>query len=640
MISLQQVSVQYSGTYLFEEISFLINPRDRVGLVGKNGAGKSTLLKVLSGFIQPESGLVATPNGFTIGFLHQDLNTIADMSVVEEARKAFVELNALQAKWEEQMTQIETATDYESDSYFKLLENFAATQERLDMIGAGNVEGEIEKILFGLGFSRSDLDRNIQEFSGGWKMRVELAKILLQKPNTLLLDEPTNHLDIESIQWLEDFLTMYPGAVILVSHDKAFLDKVTNRTIEITLGKIEDYKAPYSKYLELRAERREQQKAAYENQQKQIEKTEEFIDRFRYKASKSVQVQSRIKQLNKVERLEIEEEDNAAIRFRFQEGNPSGKVVFRIQDVTKHFGDKQIFNDVDFSIERGDKLAFVGKNGEGKSTLAKIITGNLAPTKGEVETGYQVKIGYFAQDQDKRLDIDKTVFEVLDEVATGEVRLQLRSILGAFLFSGDNIDKKVKVLSGGERGRLALARLLLEPYNVLLLDEPTNHLDMRSKEVLKDAINQYKGTVIIVSHDREFLDGLCNKIYEFGGGKVKEFIGSIYEFLEYKKMDTLTQLEMPTTTPIVAKPETFNKPAPAAPKVDTSTTAAKQLKNTVQKLEQEIQDLETEIKKLETIANNAQELAKQPSTFFATYQQKKKTLDTKMEQWAEYSEQL
>ena len=543
MISVENLTVEFSAKALFDKVCYVINKRDRIALVGKNGAGKSTMLKIIAGLQEPTSGKVAIPKDITIGYLPQHMIHNDDTTVKEEASKAFNRILELQQKLEQLNTELCERIDYESDSYMMLIEQIAQLNEQLDMQGGGNFDAEVEKTLMGLGFVRSDFERPTNEFSGGWRMRIELAKILLQRPDVLLLDEPTNHLDIESIQWLEQFMSNYPGAVVLVSHDKKFLDTVTKRTIEISLGKIYDYKANYSAYVELRKERREQQMRAYQNQQKEIADTEAFIERFRYQATKAIQVQSRIKQLAKIERIEIDEEDTSRLHLKFPPAPHSGSYPVIMEDVAKSYGSHVVFSGVNFTLNRGDKVAFVGKNGEGKSTLVKCIMNEITDYTGKLQLGHQVKIGYFAQNQASLLDETKTVFETIDYVAVGDIRTKIRDILGAFMFGGEASDKKVKVLSGGERSRLAMIRLLLEPVNLLILDEPTNHLDMRSKDVLKQAIQEFDGTVIVVSHDREFLDGLVDKVYEFGGGKVREHLGGIYDFLAAKKMDSLKELE-------------------------------------------------------------------------------------------------
>jgi ATP-binding cassette subfamily F protein 3 len=616
----------------------MIQARDKVGLTGKNGAGKSTLLKIISKHQEPTKGTVSIPSGYRIGYLPQEMKHATGKTIFEEARTAFDEVLSLEKELNDLSQQLETRTDYESDEYHQIIERLNDAGQRLSLLGGGSIDGETEKILLGLGFKQTDLHRSMDEFSGGWKMRVELAKILLQMPDAVLLDEPTNHLDIESIQWLEDFLSSYPGAVVLVSHDRAFLDAVTGRTIEITLGKIEDYKASYSRYVILRQERRDQQKAAYLNQRKMIEDTEKFIDRFRAKASKAVQVQSRIKQLDKVERIEVEDEDNSAIHFRFPDAPRSGKVVLEAEHIKKSFGDKLILKDLGFLVERGEKIAFVGRNGEGKTTLSKIITGHLEH-EGKVEIGHNVKIGYFAQNQAELLDQNATVLETLEAIARNISTQQLRSILGSFLFSGDAVEKKVKVLSGGEKGRLALARLLLEPVNLLILDEPTNHLDMRSKDILKGALSQYNGTMILVSHDREFLDGLCNKVYEFNEGRIREFPGGIFEFLQSRKLESLRQLEVKKDAGRI-KAEQKQEQANKKPASQLSDKEAKQLQTQLRNCEVRVSELEAEIKIAEekladpNLYSNQQESA----MLLKKYEQLKKELDEQMLKWEELLE--
>ncbi len=535
MVGVNNATLHFADRAIFNNISFIINKLDRIGLVGKNGAGKSTMLKALAKEQSLDKGSISFPSGLTVGYLPQDMDFISGRTVWAETESSFSNSLAIQKKIDQINIQLSEREDYESDAYLKLLDDLAELNENLNLMGIDTMEAEIEKILIGLGFNRDDFERQTSEFSGGWRMRIELAKILLQNSDLLLLDEPTNHLDIESIQWLEEFLGNYPGAVVLISHDRAFLDNLTNRTIEVSLGKIYDYNAPYTKYLELRKDRREQELAAYTNQQKQIKDTEEFIDRFRAKATKAVQVQSRIKQLNRLDKIEIEVEDNAAMRFNFPPAPHSGKVSLNVKEVGKSYGDNLIFENVSLSIERGDKIAFVGKNGEGKSTLSRLIVGNEKVTQGKIELGYQVKLGYFAQNQAEILDPEKTVFETIDEAARGEIRTKIRSLLGSFLFGGEEVDKKVKVLSGGERARLAMCKLLLEPANLLILDEPTNHLDIRSKEILKDALLRFDGTLIIISHDRDFLRGMTEKLYEFSNKQVKEHLGGIDAFLRDKK---------------------------------------------------------------------------------------------------------
>ena len=542
MISINNVSVEFGVTPLFDNISYIINKRDRIALVGRNGAGKSTMLKIIAGVQNPTGGNVSIPKGITIGYLPQHMPVSDTQTLIKETEMAFAEIFEMQKHIENLNTALAERTDYESKEYHDIIDELTIANEHMAIMGAMNYQAELEKTLLGLGFSREDFNRPTSEFSGGWRMRIELAKILLRRPDLLLLDEPTNHLDIESIQWLENFLATSGSTVMLVSHDRAFIDNVTNRTIEISLGKIYDYKVNYSKYVELRAERLEQQMRAYENQQKQIQDTEEFIERFRYKATKSVQVQSRIKQLAKIDRIEVDEVDTSRLNLKFPPAPRSGDFPLIVDGVGKYYGERHIFSNATFTLKRGDKIAFVGKNGEGKTTLVKCITGSVDYI-GNLKIGHNVKIGYYAQNQAQLLDEELTVFDTIDRVAVGDIRTKIRDILGAFMFGGEASDKKVKVLSGGERARLAMIKLLLEPVNMLILDEPTNHLDMSTKDVLKKAIEAFDGTVIIVSHDREFLDGLVSKVYEFGGGKVTEHLGGIYDFLQKRKIDSLTELE-------------------------------------------------------------------------------------------------
>jgi ATP-binding cassette subfamily F protein 3 len=542
MISVQNLTVEFSAKSLFNNISYVINRRDRIALVGKNGAGKSTMLKIIAGLQRPTSGQVAVPQDTTIGYLPQQMQLADTRTVVEEVREAFSHIDKMQQRLDRMNIELAERTDYDSPEYHRLIDEVADLSERLAMEQSENAEAEMEKTLTGLGFARSDFNRLTSEFSGGWRMRIELAKLLLQRPDVLLLDEPTNHLDIESIQWLEQFLATKANAVVLVSHDRAFIDNVTNRTIEISCGKIYDYSVNYSRFVELRKERIEQQQRAYQNQQKEIADTEAFIERFRYKATKAVQVQSRMKQLAKIERIEVDEVDTSHLNLRFPPAPRSGDYPIIADDLGKAYGDHQVFDHATFTIKRGEKVAFVGKNGEGKSTLVKCIM-NEIPFTGTLKIGHNVKIGYFAQNQAQLLDEDITVFDTIDRVAVGDIRTKIRDILGAFMFGGEASDKKVKVLSGGEKTRLAMIRLLLEPVNLLILDEPTNHLDMATKDILKQAIKDFTGTVIVVSHDREFLDGLVEKVYEFGGGQVRECLGGIYDFLEKKKLVSLQELE-------------------------------------------------------------------------------------------------
>lgn len=567
MVSIQNLSVEFSAKTLFDNINYVINRRDKIALVGKNGAGKSTMLKIIAGLQKPTGGQVAAPQDITIGYLPQQMEINDSLTVLQEVRKAFAHIDEMHRNLDKMNEELAERTDYESQEYQDLIDRMTNLTERIAMEESENREAEMERTLIGLGFRREDFDRPTAEFSGGWRMRIELAKLLLTHPDVLLLDEPTNHLDIESIQWLEQFLITKANAVVLVSHDRAFIDNVTNRTIEISLGKIYDYSVNYSKFVELRKERIEQQMRAYQNQQKQIADTEEFIERFRYKATKSVQVQSRIKQLAKIDRIEVDEVDTSHLNLKFPPAPRSGDYPVIAEGVGKTYGDHNVFSDATFTIKRGEKVAFVGKNGEGKSTLVKCIMGEI-PFDGTLKIGHNVKIGYFAQNQAQLLDGEISVFDTIDRVAVGDIRTKIRDILGAFMFGGEDSDKKVKVLSGGEKTRLAMIRLLLEPVNLLILDEPTNHLDMKTKDILKQAIKDFNGTVIVVSHDREFLDGLVEKVYEFGGGKVKECLGGIYEFLEKKKLASLAELERDK------KPE-------AQPKRDNQTKNEASAKETV-----------------------------------------------------------
>lgn len=573
MISINNLSVEFSAKSLFDNINYVINKKDKIALVGKNGAGKSTMLKIICGLQKPTSGSVSVPQDVTIGYLPQQMVLSDTLTVIEEVRKAFSHIDTLHAEVEKINQELLTREDYESDSYQRLIERLSTLTERIAIEESDNCEAEMEKTLLGLGFLRTDFDRPTSEFSGGWRMRIELAKLLLQRPDVLLLDEPTNHLDIESIQWLENFLITKANAVVLVSHDRAFIDNVTNRTIEISLGRIYDYSVNYSKYVVLRQERIEQQMRAYQNQQKQIQDTEEFIERFRYKATKAVQVQSRMKQLAKIERIEVDEVDTSRLNLKFPPAPRSGDYPVIADDLGKAYGTHQVFDHATFTIKRGEKVAFVGKNGEGKSTLVKCIMGEI-PYTGELKIGHNVKIGYFAQNQAQLLDGEITVFDTIDRVAVGDIRTKIRDILGAFMFGGEASDKKVKVLSGGEKTRLAMIRLLLEPVNLLILDEPTNHLDMKTKDILKQAIKDFNGTVIVVSHDREFLDGLVEKVYEFGGGRVKECLGGIYEFLEKKKLASLQELELSKSPGGTQSKDTTPRQAPAGNKPTSDTARA------------------------------------------------------------------
>lgn len=632
MLSVDNITVTFSGTDLFTDISFLINPRERIGLVGKNGAGKSTILKIICGEQSPSSGGVSKTSDCTIGYLPQTMRVADDTTLVAECYKAFEEITRLEQEIEHCTAEIGSRTDYQSDEYANLIHRLHEATDRFHMLEGDNREAAIEKTLLGLGFKRSEFDRPTATFSGGWRMRIELAKLLLRRPTLFLLDEPTNHLDIESIQWLEEYLINFSGAVILISHDRAFLDNVTNRTVEISLGKATDYKVPYSHYVELRRERRQQQIAAFENQQKMIEKTEEFIERFRYKPSKSNQVQSRVKQLDKLDRLEIEDEDVASLNIRFPSAPRSGQIVVEAKDAGHSFGDKHVFSGADIVVERGEKIALVGRNGEGKTTFVRQIMKEITATRGEIKVGHNVHVGYFAQNQDDLMDGEFTVFDTLDKVAVGDIRTRLRDILGAFLFRGEEVDKRVKVLSGGERSRLAMARLMLEPYNLLILDEPTNHMDMRSKEILKQALQKYDGTVIIISHDREFLDGLVSTIYEFRDGRVKQHLGGIYDFLQTRKIENMQEIERQNVAvkvaPIAAKAvavETYEQ-RKERERADTRK------RNAIKKLEQEIAELEAKLAELDEILHDPE---KYTMALFDEYTQVQRSLDNKMEQWSE-----
>ncbi len=645
MISVEQLSVEFSAKPLFDNISFQVNPKDKIALVGKNGAGKSTMLKIFAGLQQPTSGRLSVPKGVVIGYLPQHMLYNDGVTVREEAEKAFDGIKQQQKLIDRLTTEMSERTDYESKDYMDLIDTLTHESEKLNMMGGADYEAELEKTLMGLGFTREDFDRQTTEFSGGWRMRIEIAKILLSKPDVLLLDEPTNHLDIESIQWFENFLSTTSAAVILVSHDKAFINHVTNRTIEISLGKIYDYKVPYDKYLELRKERREQQIRAYENQKKMIEDTEDFIEKFRYKATKAVQVQSRIKQLAKIERLEVDMEDTSHLNLRFPPAPRSGQIPVEVEGLTKKYDDKTILQDIGLIINRGEKVAFVGKNGEGKSTLVKCIMGEINDYTGKLKLGHNVQIGYFAQNQASLLDGEVTVFDTIDRVAVGDIRTKIRDILGAFMFGGEASDKKVKVLSGGERSRLAMIKLLLEPVNLLILDEPTNHLDIPSKEVLKQAIKDFDGTAIIVSHDRDFLDGLVDKVYEFSNKKVREHLGGIYDFLRKKQIDSLAELnktvaekEVKATEPVVEE-RSSNQ---------ISYEARKELNRKIRKAERSMEEAEKAVERIEAEIAEMEEMLQKPEnvadgTLFQKYEAKKHELEQKMYEWeilGEETEQL
>ena len=646
MISVESLHVEFGVKPLFTDASFVVNDRDRIALVGKNGAGKSTLLKILCGKQQPTSGVVSVPNDTTIGYLPQVMILQDDTTVREEAQKAFADITKMKERIDRMNQQLAERTDYESADYMALVEKFTQEHERYMMMGAENYEAEIERTLTGLGFLRTDLERPTSEFSGGWRMRIELAKILLQKPDVLLLDEPTNHLDIESIQWLEQFLAQSAKAVVLVSHDRAFINNVSNRTLEISCGHIVDYKVKYDEYVTLRKERREQQLRAYENQQKEIADMRQFIERFRYQATKAVQVQQKIKQLEKIVPIEIDEVDNSAMHLKFPPCLRSGDYPIICEEVAKSYGPHTVFSDVNLTIKRGEKVAFVGKNGEGKSTLVKCIMGEI-PFEGSLKVGHNIQIGYFAQNQAQLLDESLTVFQTIDNVAKGDIRLRINDILGAFMFGGEESDKKVKVLSGGERSRLAMIRLLLEPVNLLILDEPTNHLDMASKDVLKEAIRAFDGTAIVVSHDREFLDGLVTKVYEFGGGKVKEHLGGIYDFLRSRNISELSQLQ---SMPSASNPNSSNNPSSSIVTSSPSTNAQsyadrKEQQKRIRKAEKAVEESERKISDMERRLKELDDLLMKPENasnmeFVTEYTTTKKALDEEVERWEKLSEEL
>ena len=643
MISVEGLKVEFNATPLFEDVTYVINKKDRIAFVGKNGAGKSTMLKILAGLQQPTSGVVALPKDTTIGYLPQVMVLADKNTVMQEAEKAFEHIFDMQKELERMNQELAERTDYESEDYHKLIDRFTHENERFLMMGGTNFHAEIERTLVGLGFKREDFDRPTSEFSGGWRMRIELAKLLLRQPDVLLLDEPTNHLDIESIQWLETFLSTRANAVVLVSHDRAFINNVTTRTIEISCGHIYDYKVSYDQYVILRKERREQQLRAYENQQKQIQDTEDFIERFRYKATKAVQVQSRIKQLEKIERIEVDEEDNSALRLKFPPASRSGSYPIICEDVQKKYGNHVVFHDVNLTINRGDKVAFVGKNGEGKSTLVKCIM-NEIDFDGKLVIGHNVQIGYFAQNQAQMLEGELTVFDTIDRVAVGDIRNKIRDILGAFMFGGEASDKKVKVLSGGERSRLAMIKLLLQPVNLLILDEPTNHLDMRSKDVLKEAIREFEGTVILVSHDRDFLDGLATKVYEFGSGLVKEHLGGIYEFLQRKKLEDLNELQKSIPSGGSAT-STIADSQGVVSDNKLSYEAQKELNKKIKKMEKQVADCEKAIEELESaiaIVETKMGTVEGASdmSLYEQHQKLKMQLDRTVEEWEQSSIEL
>jgi len=639
MVSVQDLSVSFGSFDLLDSISFLINDQDRIGLTGRNGSGKSTLMRIIAGLQKPTTGIIDKPGDTTIGFLPQQMKVDDSTTIIKDVISAFSELISLGNDIEKCSHEIATRTDYESVSYLDLCDHLAHIEERYRMLGGSNYMAEAEKTLLGLGFERKDFERPTRELSGGWRMRIELAKILLRKPSLFLLDEPTNHLDIESIQWLESYLSSYQGAVMLVSHDKAFLDNVTNRTIEISLGKIYDYKASWSDYLKLRAERREQQIAAFRNQQKMINDTEKFIERFRYKATKAVQVQSKIKMLNKIERLDVDEEDNSAISLRFPPSPRSGTVLIDIDNLSKSYGNHTVLSKINFRIQRGDKIAFVGRNGEGKTTLSRVITGHLG-YDGLMKRGHNVLIGYFAQNQDELLDENKTVLQTIDEVATGDARPKVRDMLGAFLFRGDEIDKKVKVLSGGERSRLSLVKLLLEPHNLLVLDEPTNHLDMRSKEILKQALINYDGTLILVSHDRDFLNGIVSKVYEFRNRNIKEHLGGIYDFLRTKKLENLKEIERKDASEADRKKENNGSGKQEYLSRKENERTLRKLRRRVEESESAIEMLEKQIKMLEEKLHSNNDSHENLPDIYKKYEELRKNHSSEMEKWAQYTHEV
>ena len=642
MISINNLTVAYGGFTLLNEINFHISENDKIGLVGKNGAGKSTILKLICGLQSPTNGKVAVPNDVKIGYLPQIMEHHRGRSVIDEAMTAFADMFAQEAELERITQELAERTDYESQSYHDLIISMNEINDRISMTRSDNPQVQAERTLIGLGFKYEELSRPTETFSQGWNMRIELAKILLSKPDVLLLDEPTNHLDIESIEWLEGYLKDYRGSLVLISHDRKFLDNVTNRTVEIMVGRIHDYKVPYSKYLELRRERLAQQQAAYENQQRMIEKTEEFIEKFRYKPTKSNQVQSRVKQLEKLERIEVDIEDRSALAVKFPPAPRSGDIAYKAVDMKVGYGEKVVFSDAQIEVRRGEKVALVGRNGEGKTTLMRVIMNELDPMDGDSKVGYNVNIGYYAQNQEDILDKEDTVFGTLDRVAVGDIRLKLRDILGAFLFKGEDVDKKVAVLSGGERARLAMAKLILKPYNLLALDEPTNHMDIRSKDILKQALKSYDGTLIIVSHDRDFLDGLVDKLYEFRDGKVKEHLGGVQEFLERRKLENLSELER-HYKPVEEKPaEVIQKKEEAKQEYQAKKYLSKEekkIKNRISFLEKGIEALEIKMKEIEAVLMNpgpdddVMDLTR-------AYLENKRELDFKMEEWEKLNEQL
>jgi len=636
MISIHKLAVNFTGDFLFKDLSFVVGDRDRIGLVGKNGAGKSTLLKIIHKELEPESGVMVITAGFKTGYLPQEIAANFERNVWDETISAFVEQKELEKQIAHITEQLAVREDYESDSYHKLAQQLADFTERFHLLGGSTMDADAEKVLLGLGFKQNDFKRPLNEFSSGWQMRVALAKILLQKPEIILLDEPTNHLDIESIQWLEEYLANYEGAVILVSHDRAFLDRVTNRTVEITLGTIQDYKCSYSEYVEQRFERIETQQAAYENQQKEIAQIERFIERFRYKASKAKQVQSRVKLLEKMDKVMVDEMDDSAISFKFPPAPHSGKVTVEAKQLSLGYGTVNVLKDIDMHLERGERVAFVGRNGEGKSTFVKSIVGELAPQHGSMQLGHQVVIGYYAQNQALLLNPNKTVFETIDEVAVGDIRPKIRTILGRFLFTTEDTEKKVAVLSGGEKSRLALAKLLLSPFNLLILDEPTNHLDMASKDVLKNALLHYTGSLVIVSHDRDFLTGLCEKIFEFKDKKIKTYIGDVFDFLEKKKLDSLNELQRKKNLGTAEnKADSANKENYLLKKEQDAQQ--RKIQNQLKKLEREIEKEQEELHQIETKLSLPEQYVKEIEigSLYAEYEKLKNSIAEKEEKWLE-----
>lgn len=643
MISINSLTVAYGGFVLLNDINFHISENDKIGLVGKNGAGKSTILKLICGLQSPTNGKVAVPNDVKIGYLPQIMEHHRGRSVIDEAMTAFSDMFEMEAELERITQELAERQDYESQAYQDLIIRMNEVNDTLAYTRSDNPQVQAERTLLGLGFRYDELSRPTETFSQGWNMRIELAKILLSKPDVLLLDEPTNHLDIESIEWLEGYLKEYKGSLVLISHDRKFLDNVTNRTVEIMVGRIHDYKVPYSKYLELRKERLEQQRAAFENQQRMIEKTEEFIEKFRYKPTKSNQVQSRVKQLEKLERIEVDIEDRSALCVKFPPAPRSGDIAYKAVDMKVGYGEKVVFSDAQIEVRRGEKVALVGRNGEGKTTLMRVIMNELDPMSGDSKVGYNVNIGYYAQNQEDILDKEDTVFGTLDRIAVGDIRLKLRDILGAFLFKGEDIDKKVAVLSGGERARLAMAKLMLKPYNLLALDEPTNHMDIRSKDILKQALKSYDGTLIIVSHDRDFLDGLVDKLYEFRDGKVKEHLGGVQEFLERRKLENLSELERHYKPVAEEKPaEVVQKKEEAKQEYQAKKSVSKEekkIRNRISFLEKKIEEYETKMAEIEAVLSNPGP-GDDVIELTRAYLENKRELDYKMEEWSELNEKL